>query len=66
MTGRLPCSLTRSDGTFYMPSAIEEIIRNILAGVTLLRQAINVRRPLPRPLARSRAGEAQFVPGPFH
>lgn len=49
-----------------MPSAIEEIIRNILAGVTLFRQAINVGRPLLHPLARSRAGEAQFVPGPFH
>lgn len=66
MTGRLSSSLNRSDCTFYMPSAIEEIIRNILAGVILFRQAINVGRPLPRPLAHSRAGEAQFVPGPFH
>lgn len=51
MTGQLPGSLTRSDGTFYMPSAIEEIIRSILAGVTLFRQAIKCS---PTPPASSR------------
>lgn len=45
MTGWLYGILTRSDSTFYMPFAIEEIIRNILASITLFGQAISVFLP---------------------